>query len=95
MSLSQRINLDIVLMNGVFNTWIKIKDDDPDMGEIVGFILVGQTYAEKELRMIQTAIRKPNSEKLHCTTFQRIGLERLVNNLEKYQIERRQRNDRD
>lgn len=87
-SLSQRVNLNIVLMNGVFNTWVKIKDDDPDVGAIVGFMLMGQTYATKELQMIQSAIRKPNSKKLHYTTFQRIGLKIITDKLKKYKLER-------
>ena len=79
-------------MNGVFNTWVKIKDDDPDMHENLkyplGFMLLSQVYAAKQLQMIQSAIRKPNSEKLHFTTFQRIGLDHLVNNLKKYKLEK-------
>lgn len=94
-SLSQRIDLEIVLMNGVFNTWIKIKDDDPDFGEFVGFMLLGQTYATKELQMIQSAIRKPNSKKLHYTKFQRIGMKNLVDKLKKYKFERGGMDDND
>lgn len=87
-SLSQKIDLNIVLMSSVFNTWIKIKDEDPNASMIVGFMLMGQTYATKELQMIQSAIRKPNSKKLHYTTFQRIGLKIITDKLKKYKFER-------
>lgn len=88
MSLTQRINSGIVVMNGLFNTWIKIRDDDPDMAKFVGFMLLSQSYHTRELQMIQSAIRKPNSKKLHYTTFQRIGLEVLIDKLKKYKFER-------
>ena len=87
-SLTQRINLDIVLMNGVLNTWVKIKDDDPDMDEIFAFMLLCLIHETRELHRIQSAIRKPNSKKLHYTTFQRIGLDILNEKLKKYKFER-------
>ncbi len=86
-SLSQKINKNIVLMSCVFNTWVKIKDEDSDIGAFVGFMLMGQTYATKELQMIQSAIRKPNSKKLHYTTFQKIGLKIITDKLKKYKFE--------
>lgn len=87
-SLTQRINSGIVLMNAVFNTWVKIKDIDPNVGELIAFMLLSQSYATQKLQMIQSAIRKPNSKKLHYTTFQRIGLNILIDKLKKYKLER-------
>ena len=87
-SLSQRVNLGIVSMNAVFNTWVEIRDDKPDASAFVGIMLLSLKYATLELHTIQSAIRKPNSKKLQYTTFQRIGLDILTDKLKKYKFER-------
>lgn len=87
-SLSQRINLDIVSLNDFFNTWVKIKDYSPIAGELAKHILLVQTRITRELLMIQSVIRKPNSKKLHYTKSQKISLDILDGNLKKYKIER-------
>lgn len=87
-SLSQRVNLGYVLMNRLFDTLVKIKDDDPMRG-FVAFAFLGVMYGTRKLQMIQSAIRKPNSKKLHYTRFQRISWDILLDKVKKHRLKRR------
>jgi len=85
-SLSKKIDHNIFLMHGIFNTYKKIhgKVNFPEeAGESLSFMLMAMTFRTKELIMIQSAIRKPNSLRMKYTRHQNIGLEFLLTKMKK------------
>ncbi len=86
-SLSGRIDHNLFIMHGIFNTYVKVENETygpPEASEPLAFMLAATTYVTKELITIQTAIRKPNSIKMKYTRHQRIGVEFLYNKMIKY-----------